>query len=102
MSMWALPGSTAGCCATSARLLVVRGNRVLVARAGCIPSSSIPNCAMCASSFEGSGMDEATIRQYGDELYDAWRDRRVLSPLLKRAPDISLDDAYAVQLQFLN
>ena len=33
-------------------------------------------------------MDQETIRQYGDELYDAWLDRRVLSPLLERAPDI--------------
>src|SRR5688500_7079861 len=102
MSMWALPGPTAGSCATCARHLVVRGIRVLVARAGCIPSSSIPNCAMCASSFEGLSMDQETIRQYGDELYDAWLDRRVLSPLLERAPHISLADAYAVQLRLVN
>jgi 2-oxopent-4-enoate/cis-2-oxohex-4-enoate hydratase len=47
-------------------------------------------------------MDKETIRQYGDELYDAWLDRRVLSPLLARAPDITLADAYAVQLRLVN
>jgi 2-oxopent-4-enoate/cis-2-oxohex-4-enoate hydratase len=56
----------------------------------------------CDSAFEGLSMDKETIRQYGDELYDAWLDRRVLSPLLERAPDISLADAYAVQLQWVN
>jgi 2-oxopent-4-enoate/cis-2-oxohex-4-enoate hydratase len=52
--------------------------------------------------FEGLSYDKVTIRQYGDELYDAWLDRRVLSPLLERAPDISLSDAYAVQLRLVN
>jgi 2-oxopent-4-enoate/cis-2-oxohex-4-enoate hydratase len=56
----------------------------------------------CASSFEGLSMDEVTIRQYGDELYDAWLDRRVLSPLLARAPDMTLADAYAVQSRLVN
>src|SRR5688572_2791209 len=56
----------------------------------------------CASAFEGLSMDKETIRHYGDELYDAWLDRRVLSPLLERAPDISLADAYAVQLQLVS
>lgn len=46
-------------------------------------------------------MDIETIRQFGDELYDAWLDRRVLSPLLERAPRISLADAYAVQLRLV-
>jgi 2-oxopent-4-enoate/cis-2-oxohex-4-enoate hydratase len=47
-------------------------------------------------------MDNEAIRHFGDELYDAWRHCRVVSPLLERAPDISLADAYAVQLQFVN
>lgn len=47
-------------------------------------------------------MDNETIRQFGDELYDAWRERRVVSPLLERAPDISLADAYAVQLRLVD
>lgn len=46
-------------------------------------------------------MDKDTISQYGDELYNAWLNRQVLSPLVERAPDISLADAYAVQLQFV-
>lgn len=47
-------------------------------------------------------MDEETIKQFGDELYRAWLDRRVCSPLLERAPGISLADAYAVQLRLIN
>jgi 2-oxopent-4-enoate/cis-2-oxohex-4-enoate hydratase len=47
-------------------------------------------------------MKEATVTHFGDELYDAWRGRRVLSPLLERAPDISLADAYAVQLRLVH
>jgi 2-oxopent-4-enoate/cis-2-oxohex-4-enoate hydratase len=47
-------------------------------------------------------MDNETIRQFGDELYDAWRERRVVRPLLERAPDISLADAYAVQLRLVD
>jgi 2-oxopent-4-enoate/cis-2-oxohex-4-enoate hydratase len=42
-----------------------------------------------------------TIRQLGDDLYGAWRDRAVISPLLERVPDMSLADAYAVQSQFV-
>ena len=47
-------------------------------------------------------MDTETISQYGDELYEAWFERRVLSPLLQRAPDISVADAYSVQSQMVN
>lgn len=47
-------------------------------------------------------MDSETISLFGDELYDAWLHRRVVSPLLERAPDMSLSDAYAVQLQFVS
>lgn len=47
-------------------------------------------------------MDKDTITQYGDELYDAWLHRRVVTPVLERAPDISLADAYAVQLRIVN
>lgn len=46
-------------------------------------------------------MEENKIQRYGDELYDAWRERRVLSPLLEREPAISLDDAYAIQLRMV-
>jgi len=47
-------------------------------------------------------MDDEAIRRFGDELYDAWLDRRVVSPLLERAPDMSLEDAYAIQLRVVN
>ena len=47
-------------------------------------------------------MDKETIRQCGDELYDAWLARQVLSPLLERAPDISLANAQAVQSRLVN
>lgn len=42
-------------------------------------------------------MDIQTIAQCGDELYDAWRSRSVLAPLLERYPDITTVDAYAIQ-----
>jgi 2-oxopent-4-enoate/cis-2-oxohex-4-enoate hydratase len=57
---------------------------------------------MFASNFESLRMDSESISQFGDDLYDAWRERRVVSPLLERAPDISLADAYAVQLRFVD
>ncbi|MCL2658421.1 MAG: 2-oxopent-4-enoate hydratase [Betaproteobacteria bacterium] len=44
-------------------------------------------------------MDAHTIERLGDELYDAWKARRVLSPLIEREPNISLRDAYAIQLR---
>jgi 2-oxopent-4-enoate/cis-2-oxohex-4-enoate hydratase len=47
-------------------------------------------------------VDPEKISQFGDELYDAWRDRRVVRPLFERVPEISLADAYAVQLRFVN
>ncbi|MBS0316709.1 MAG: 2-oxopent-4-enoate hydratase [Proteobacteria bacterium] len=47
-------------------------------------------------------MDAKTIERYGDELYDAWRERRVLSPLLEREPGIVVQDAYAIQLRMVS
>src|SRR5207237_7846477 len=35
-------------------------------------------------------MDASTIERHGDALYDAWRERRVLSPLLEREPGITV------------
>ena len=46
-------------------------------------------------------MDAALIRQLGDDLFDALSARRTLPPLTSRYPDISIDDAYAISLQFL-
>jgi len=39
--------------------------------------------------------------KHGRELYDALRDRRTLAPLIERDPTLTLDDAYAISLQFL-
>jgi len=47
-------------------------------------------------------MDENTIRRHGDSLYNAWLERRVISPLLEQDPDITLQDAYAIQLHIVN
>ena len=43
--------------------------------------------------------DQITI--CGDELFDAWRERRTLSPLLERFPDIRVEDAYQIQSRFV-
>jgi 2-oxopent-4-enoate/cis-2-oxohex-4-enoate hydratase len=40
--------------------------------------------------------------QYGAELYSALRDRRTVPPLIARDPDLSIDDAYAISLDFLS
>ena len=42
-------------------------------------------------------MDATTIERCGDELYEAWLQRRVLAPLIERHPDIAIDQAYAIQ-----
>lgn len=47
-------------------------------------------------------MDDETVRLFGDELFDAWRHRRVVSPLLGRAPEMSLADAYRIQSRFVD
>lgn len=41
------------------------------------------------------------IRTLGDELYDALRGCRVLDPLTTRHPEITVEDAYAVQQQMI-
>lgn len=42
-------------------------------------------------------MDSQTIIACGDELYEAWRARRVLAPLRERFAGITVEDAYAIQ-----
>ena len=39
--------------------------------------------------------------QYGRELYEALRERRTLTPLIKRDPSLTIDDAYGISLDFL-
>lgn len=46
-------------------------------------------------------MTPEKIRQYGDELYTAWQERRTVAPLLQREPEITLEDAYKIQLQYI-
>lgn len=46
-------------------------------------------------------MDEDRIRYYGDELFEAWRKRSVLRPLLEREPGITIADAYRIQQRFV-
>lgn len=46
-------------------------------------------------------MTPEKIRHYGDELYTAWLERRTVAPLLQREPDITLEDAYKIQLQYI-
>lgn len=53
-------------------------------------------------NFESSKMDNDTVRLFGDELFDAWRDRQVVSPLVERAPEITLADAYKIQSRFVH
>ena len=46
-------------------------------------------------------MDENKIRQYGDELYQAWLSRSTVAPLLAREPEITIEDAYKIQLRMI-
>lgn len=46
-------------------------------------------------------MTEALRNAHGDELFEALRDRRTLSPLTERWPEISVDDAYHVSLRMV-
>ncbi len=40
--------------------------------------------------------------KYGAELYACLRDRRTVPPLIARDPDLTVDDAYAISLDFLS
>lgn len=46
-------------------------------------------------------MDDNQIQQYGDELYQALLTRQPVPPLTEREPGITLDDAYRIQLRFI-
>jgi 2-oxopent-4-enoate/cis-2-oxohex-4-enoate hydratase len=39
--------------------------------------------------------------RYGAELYAALRDRRTVPPLIARDPSLTVEDAYAISLDFL-
>ena len=46
-------------------------------------------------------MTPEQIRAYGDELYGALRERRTVTPLTSRIPEITIDDAYGISLRLL-
>ena len=46
-------------------------------------------------------MDTTTHHRHGDELYRAFVERRTVEPLRLREPDITLDDAYRIQLRMV-
>lgn len=46
-------------------------------------------------------MTPELIERCGDELYDAWRSRSTLAPLLERFPGIQTSHAYAIQQRFI-
>ena len=46
-------------------------------------------------------MDQEKIKQYGDELYEAWLQRKPVAPLREREPEITIEDAYKIQEQFV-
>lgn len=46
-------------------------------------------------------MQAPLIEQFGDELYDALKGCRTVAPLTSRHPDITIDDAYAIQQRMM-
>jgi 2-oxopent-4-enoate/cis-2-oxohex-4-enoate hydratase len=46
-------------------------------------------------------MDKAKIQQYGDELYRALVERKAVAPLTDREADITIEDAYNIQLRMI-
>ncbi len=45
--------------------------------------------------------DRNRAEKYGEELFDALRNRNTLEPLIGRDPSLTIDDAYAISLDFL-
>jgi 2-oxopent-4-enoate/cis-2-oxohex-4-enoate hydratase len=46
-------------------------------------------------------MDQSRVDQHGDALYDALVSRRPLPPLTEREPEVSIEDAYRIQLRLV-
>src|SRR4249920_2264468 len=46
-------------------------------------------------------MTDDHIQRYGDELYQSLLTRTPVAPLTEREPTITLDDAYRIQLRFI-
>lgn len=47
-------------------------------------------------------MEAKKIQQYGDELYQSLLDRKPVAPLTDREPDITIEDAYQIQLRMIH
>jgi 2-oxopent-4-enoate/cis-2-oxohex-4-enoate hydratase len=47
-------------------------------------------------------MEQQKIQLYGDELYTALRECRMVDPLTEREPDITIEDAYAISSYLLS
>jgi 2-oxopent-4-enoate/cis-2-oxohex-4-enoate hydratase len=47
-------------------------------------------------------LDKKTIQSLGDELYDAWQNARQITPLTERHTDMTIENAYGIQLQTIN
>lgn len=46
-------------------------------------------------------MDKTQIERYGDELYQALVTREAVAPLTDREPDMTIEDAYQIQLRMI-
>ena len=46
-------------------------------------------------------MDKTQIERYGDELYQALVAREAVAPLTDREPDMTIEDAYRIQLRMI-
>jgi 2-oxopent-4-enoate/cis-2-oxohex-4-enoate hydratase len=51
--------------------------------------------------IKGYLMDASTIQQCGDALYQALLTRKTVVPLTTQHPDITVDDAYHIQLRMI-
>jgi len=47
-------------------------------------------------------MDSTTISHYGAALFEAWQRRIPMAPLVERVPGITIEDAYRIQLDFID
>ena len=47
-------------------------------------------------------MEQAKIDAYGDELYDALKDRTTVTPFTERESGITIEDAYQIQQRVIN
>jgi len=47
-------------------------------------------------------LNEQQIKAFGDELYQALRERQMVEPLTDREPDMAIEDAYHVSLRLLD